>query len=81
MQDIQTLSEDMSKSAAASADITPHTTPVAVIEGRAAIVRHHILNNRRQVLTEDTTGRLALWDVLHGIAQSSTCTAVHMCAC
>ena len=37
-----------------------------MIAGRAAIVRHSILNNRRQVLTEDTSGRLALWDVLHG---------------
>jgi WD repeat-containing protein 48 len=32
--------------------------------GNPAIIRHHILNNKRHLLTKDTHEQVALWDVL-----------------
>ena len=43
------------------------SAPRLTIGGRAGIVKHHILNNRRQVLTVDAAGRVALWDVMRGL--------------
>mmetsp|Transcript_25366 Transcript_25366/g.83900 ORF Transcript_25366/g.83900 Transcript_25366/m.83900 type:complete len:707 (-) Transcript_25366:41-2161(-) len=37
--------------------------PTHVIKGLPAIVKHDFLENRRCVLTEDTAGDVALWDV------------------
>jgi len=43
---------------------SPHEPQVLEeLAGRAGIVQHHILNNRRQVLTCDTEGMVKLWDV------------------
>ena len=36
----------------------------ATIKGRPAIIKQHILNNRYQVLTQDSAGVVQLWDVL-----------------
>lgn len=36
---------------------------VAEITGRAGIINHHILNNRRHVLTQDNASHIQLWDV------------------
>ena len=38
--------------------------PALVITGRAGIVRHHILNDRVRILTQDSEERILLWDVL-----------------
>ncbi|PKA53375.1 Dynein assembly factor with WDR repeat domains 1 [Apostasia shenzhenica] len=50
------------------------TTPAPVykepsfsIPGIPAIVQHEILNNRRQVLTKDTSGSVKLWEITRGI--------------
>eukprot|EP01113_Clastostelium_recurvatum_P021944 TRINITY_DN2606_c0_g1_i3.p1 TRINITY_DN2606_c0_g1~~TRINITY_DN2606_c0_g1_i3.p1 ORF type:complete len:872 (-),score=212.27 TRINITY_DN2606_c0_g1_i3:48-2663(-) len=39
------------------------SAPDAIIPGRPGVVRHHIMNNRRHVLTKDNTGRVELWDI------------------
>lgn len=36
---------------------------VGEITGRAGIINHHILNNRRHVLTQDDASHIQLWDV------------------
>lgn len=41
-------------------------TPRLTISGRAGIVKHHTLNNRREVLTADAAGRVTLWNVMRG---------------
>lgn len=34
------------------------------IEGQNGLIKHHLLNDRRRVLTLDTTGEVMLWDLL-----------------
>jgi len=50
-----------------SFEITPppplQKTPSATIPGLPGIVKHHILNNRRHVLTKDTADQVSLWDI------------------
>lgn len=41
-------------------------TPAARIYGAAGIIQHRVLNDRRHVLTRDSDGNVALWDVLAG---------------
>lgn len=41
--------------------------PRQIIRGRAGIIKHHILNNRRHILTKDTAGRIILWDITKGL--------------
>ncbi|KAG0176969.1 hypothetical protein DFQ29_005417 [Apophysomyces sp. BC1021] len=41
--------------------------PDDVIEGKPGIVSHLVLQNRRQVLTQDTNGDIALWDLVKAI--------------
>ncbi|XP_063722345.1 WD repeat-containing protein 48-like [Symsagittifera roscoffensis] len=41
-----------------------------VIEGKPALVRYHVLNNKRYVLTQDSEGVVAKWDVLTGVKHS-----------
>eukprot|EP00002_Diphylleia_rotans_P002952 TRINITY_DN11955_c0_g1_i1.p1 TRINITY_DN11955_c0_g1~~TRINITY_DN11955_c0_g1_i1.p1 ORF type:complete len:834 (+),score=163.02 TRINITY_DN11955_c0_g1_i1:96-2597(+) len=41
--------------------------PVETIQGKPGIKRHRIYNNKRHVLTCDTSGSVALWDVTKGI--------------
>eukprot|EP01133_Synstelium_polycarpum_P017756 gene17756-21179_t len=40
--------------------------PMGEISGRPGIIKHHILNNRRQILTKDTDDTVQLWDVTRG---------------
>jgi WD repeat-containing protein 48 len=40
------------------------------IEGQNGLIKHHLLNDRRRVLTLDTAGEVMLWDLL----QVSQCT-------
>ncbi|PNH01648.1 WD repeat domain-containing protein, partial [Tetrabaena socialis] len=40
--------------------------PAVVIAGNPGIVSHEVMADRRHVLTQDTWGRVALWDVLSG---------------
>lgn len=41
-----------------------HALPEETIEGQHGLVKHKLLNNRRQVLTLDTAGDVLLWDLL-----------------
>ncbi|XP_075510607.1 uncharacterized protein LOC142546657 isoform X1 [Primulina tabacum] len=41
--------------------------PSFSIRGAAAIVQHEILNNRRHVLTKDTSGTVKLWEITKGV--------------
>jgi WD repeat-containing protein 48 len=34
------------------------------IEGQNGLIKHHLLNDRRRVLTLDTAGEVILWDLL-----------------
>lgn len=40
-------------------DLPDHT-----IEGQCGLIKHHLLNDRRRVLTLDTAGEVVLWDLL-----------------
>uniref|UniRef100_A0A7N0VDW8 Uncharacterized protein n=1 Tax=Kalanchoe fedtschenkoi TaxID=63787 RepID=A0A7N0VDW8_KALFE len=44
-----------------------HKEPSLVIPGTPAIVQHEILNNKRHILTKDTSGSVKLWEVTRGI--------------
>lgn len=39
------------------------SAPDYVIEGKAGIISHLILHNRRHILTKDTNGEITLWDL------------------
>ncbi|KAF5746972.1 Transducin/WD40 repeat-like superfamily protein isoform 1 [Tripterygium wilfordii] len=41
--------------------------PALTIPGTPGIVQHEILNNRRHVLTKDTTGSVKLWEITKGV--------------
>ena len=41
-----------------------HDLPAETIEGQNGLIKHEILNDRRRVLTLDTTGEVILWDLL-----------------
>ncbi|XP_075256928.1 WD repeat-containing protein 48-like isoform X2 [Convolutriloba macropyga] len=45
-------------------------TPLYTIEGKPALVRYHVLNNKRHVLTQDSEGTVSKWDVLTGVKES-----------
>jgi hypothetical protein len=38
--------------------------PDFTIEGQNGLIKHHLLNDRRRVLTLDTAGEVMLWDLL-----------------
>ncbi|GFR51816.1 hypothetical protein Agub_g14276 [Astrephomene gubernaculifera] len=46
-------------------------SPVAVVPGVPGIVAHEVLADRRHVLTKDSAGLVALWDVLQGAQVAS----------
>ncbi|KAK9732765.1 hypothetical protein RND81_04G020300 [Saponaria officinalis] len=50
-----------------STPVAVHKQPTLTIPGTPAIVQHEILNNRRHVLTKDTSGSVKLWEVTKGI--------------
>ena len=38
--------------------------PVETIEGQNGLIKHHMLNDKKRVLTVDTAGEVVLWDLL-----------------
>ncbi|XP_024021969.1 WD repeat-containing protein 48 isoform X1 [Morus notabilis] len=50
-----------------SSPVPIYKEPTLAIPGTPAIVQHEILNNRRHVLTKDTTGSVKLWEITRGI--------------
>eukprot|EP00743_Colponemidia_sp_Colp-15_P005696 GILK01006124.1.p1 GENE.GILK01006124.1~~GILK01006124.1.p1 ORF type:complete len:906 (+),score=129.52 GILK01006124.1:136-2853(+) len=40
--------------------------PVLSLQGLPAILQHQVLNNKHQILTRDSHGNVAVWDVLKG---------------
>lgn len=42
-----------------------HETPEETIQGHHGLIKHFILNDRRRVLTVDTSGDVVLWDLLN----------------
>ncbi|MCI14081.1 WD repeat-containing protein 48-like, partial [Trifolium medium] len=42
--------------------------PILTIPGIPAIVQHEVLNNKRHVLTKDTSGSVKLWEITKGVA-------------
>ncbi|KAJ2801736.1 hypothetical protein H4R20_003560, partial [Coemansia guatemalensis] len=40
------------------------STPDEIIHGRHGLHRHRVLPNKRQVLAQDTRGRISLWDIM-----------------
>lgn len=50
-----------------SADAIPlRDTPDEIIRGRSGLIKSELLNDRRHVITVDTAGQLALWDIVSG---------------
>ncbi|KZV24977.1 hypothetical protein F511_01947 [Dorcoceras hygrometricum] len=49
------------------APVPIYKKPSFSICGAAAIVQHEILNNRRHVLTKDTSGTVKLWEITKGV--------------
>lgn len=39
------------------------SSPDSVIEGKAGIISHLVLHNRRHILTKDTNGEITMWDL------------------
>ncbi|XP_074292701.1 uncharacterized protein LOC141619590 [Silene latifolia] len=50
-----------------SSPIPVHHKPILTIPGTPAIVQHEVLNNRRHVLTKDTSGSVKLWEITRGV--------------
>ncbi|XP_022896403.1 WD repeat-containing protein 48-like isoform X4 [Olea europaea var. sylvestris] len=50
-----------------SAPVPVYREPSFSIPGTPALVQHEILNNRRHVLTKDTTGSVKLWEITKGM--------------
>ncbi|GAB4855426.1 hypothetical protein Ancab_024053 [Ancistrocladus abbreviatus] len=49
-----------------STPVPVYKEPIYTITGIPAIVQHEILNNRRHVLTKDTSGCVKLWEIIRG---------------
>jgi WD repeat-containing protein 48 len=41
-----------------------HALPAHTIEGQHGLIKHHILSDRRRVLTLDTAGEVVMWDLI-----------------
>ncbi|KAL2528481.1 Transducin/WD40 repeat-like superfamily protein [Forsythia ovata] len=50
-----------------STPVPVYREPSLSIPGIPGIVQHEILNNRRHVLTKDTTGSVKLWEITRGV--------------
>ncbi|KAA8544996.1 hypothetical protein F0562_019787 [Nyssa sinensis] len=50
-----------------STPVPVYKEPSFTIPGTPGIVQHEILNNRRHVLTKDTTGSVKLWEITRGV--------------
>merc|ERR1712226_1227730 len=63
----QTISSEHFRSAMST---FKRSGPLYTIEGKPALVRYHVLNNKRHVLTQDSEGTVSKWDVLTGVKES-----------
>ncbi len=45
------------------------TGPVWSQGGRPGLIRHHLLSDRRHVLTQDSAGTMQLWDITRGVCE------------
>lgn len=45
------------------------TGPVWSQGGRPGLIRHHLLSNRRHVITQDSAGTIQLWDITRGVCE------------
>jgi WD repeat-containing protein 48 len=43
--------------------------PVWSQGGRPGLIRHHLLSNRRHVITQDSAGTIQLWDITRGVCE------------
>ncbi|MCJ1420427.1 hypothetical protein MMC32_006784 [Xylographa parallela] len=48
-----------------------YSLPEETIEGQNGLIKHVMLNDRKRVLTLDTTGEVMLWDLLKGVPVQS----------
>ncbi|KAF1893969.1 hypothetical protein Lal_00003884 [Lupinus albus] len=51
-----------------SSPVPVYKEPTLTISGTPAIVQHEVLNNKRHVLTKDTSGSVKLWEITKGAA-------------
>ncbi|XP_019440510.1 PREDICTED: WD repeat-containing protein 48-like isoform X1 [Lupinus angustifolius] len=51
-----------------STPVPVYKEPTLTISGTPAIVQHEVLNNKRHVLTKDTSGSVKLWEITKGAA-------------
>ncbi|XP_058770498.1 uncharacterized protein LOC131644112 [Vicia villosa] len=51
-----------------STPVPEYKQPTLTIPGIPAIVQHEVLNNKRHVLTKDTSGSVKLWEITKGVA-------------
>ncbi|KAJ1417069.1 WD40/YVTN repeat-like-containing domain superfamily [Sesbania bispinosa] len=47
--------------------VPTYKEPTLTIPGTPAIVQHEVLNNKRHVLTKDTSGSVKLWEITKGV--------------
>lgn len=53
-----------------AADAIPlRDNPDAIIQGRSGLIKCTLLNDRRHVITIDTVGQLALWDIIYCVCK------------
>ncbi|XP_057439445.1 uncharacterized protein LOC130731235 isoform X2 [Lotus japonicus] len=50
-----------------STPVPIYKEPALTIVGNSAIVQHEVLNNKRHVLTKDTSGSVKLWEITKGV--------------
>jgi len=46
------------------------------VEGQNGLIKHHLLADRRRVLTLDTAGEVMMWDLLHVCPPLVCCSAM-----
>ncbi|XP_061349411.1 uncharacterized protein LOC133294694 [Gastrolobium bilobum] len=50
-----------------STPVPVYKQPTLTIPGTPAIVQHEVLNNKRHILTKDTSGSVKLWEITKGV--------------
>lgn len=66
VQTALTSRQEFEERESASDAIPLRSAPDQILEGREGLLRSEVLNDRRHVLTVDTAGDVALWDILAG---------------
>ncbi|KAF8063588.1 hypothetical protein FPV67DRAFT_1701521 [Lyophyllum atratum] len=72
-QPVSTARADYEERELASDAIPLHSEPDDVIHGEHGLVRSIILNDRIHTLTVDTSGEVAVWDIIRGICLGRFC--------